>query len=328
MGSDRSPEILFEAILEMAKELGPTYSFLIFATSEVYDKVFESLRPFLKSRNVAHIDFILTPEVILMQDDPMEALRKKKNSSLVQGIKSLKKRVIQGFISCGNTGALVLASALSLPRFFQVDRPALMTFIPSVDGSISVLDVGGNVQYNASHLVCFADLGASFCRIHKNIETPKVGLLNIGIESKKGTKEHRTAYEILSQPSHRYEFIGNIEGREIFKTEFDLLVTDGFSGNILLKTIEGAGEYVIQIVKEELKKNKVSHTEELFKQLKKRLSYTEYPGAVLLGLDGLVMKCHGDASPNALKKSIETAISFIQKSLIDRMKKEMLSLSR
>lgn len=308
MGSDSAPQALFEAVLRAQIQFDTSYHFLVFANDEVITS--------LQSYQQGNIEFHLSPEVITMRDEPVQSVRKKKGSSLVQGIRALKKKNIDAFVSAGNTGALIASSTLSLPRFQNIRRPALIATIPTENGHVVVLDIGGNVMCKAAHLVRFADLGAAFERIYHNITTPRVGLLNVGAESKKGTHELRQAYQLLQEHSQNFQFMGNIEGREVFQGKVNVLVTDGFSGNVLLKTTEGVAFFILEF----LKKNFSAGLADVIKQLDQRFSYDEYPGALLLGVEGVVVKCHGDASAKALFNGIKAASSYVQQQLIPKMK--------
>jgi glycerol-3-phosphate acyltransferase PlsX len=314
MGGDRPPESLFKAIQQAALE--SKLSFVVYANKETYQAVKEEAES-LSDR----VQFILSPEVITMQDDPLQAIRRKKKSSLVQGIRALKKKEIAALVSIGNTGALLACATLTLPLLPEVKRPALAALLPVEKGNVAVLDVGGTVQCKAAHLVRFAKLGASFKRVKDAIQVPRVGLLNIGGESKKGTAEHRLAYEMLEKMAHHehaFQFIGNVEGRDVFQGKADVVVTDGFTGNVLLKTAEGMALFML----DHFKRKFSSHS--AWRDIQKRFSYTEYPGAILLGVEGVVMKCHGDASTGTLLKGIQEACAQAQGRFIERFKKDYL----
>lgn len=287
MGSDSSPSVLYEAVQELKND---TCELVVFATPDITR------------------EGVSVTEVISMEDDPLAAIRLKKDSSLAVGLRYLKEKKIDAFISCGNTGALVAGSTLLLPLLPGVERPALLAVFPTQKKSLVVIDVGGNLSNKADLLVQFAHMGAAYQRCSEGIENPIIGLLNIGSESKKGTPEVREAYEILQK--QKIQFAGNIEAREIFQGKIDVLVTDGFTGNVLLKTCEGLASFIFE-----------SHPNEA---LQKTFSYDEYPGAIVCGVDGLVIKCHGQATKKALKNSILGAINLLKRNLITQLKSSLL----
>lgn len=316
MGSDNSPLLLHEAVQKASEHVDAGATFVVFATPEVI----EQLKMPPRSSGSNKITYHVVSEVIVMSDEPLTAIRRKKNSSLVQGIRCLKKKKIDAFISTGNTGALIACASLSLPMLPNIKRPALLAVLPAQEGTVAVLDVGGNVSCKAHHLVQFAQMGAAYQRAASGIAVPKVGLLNIGVESKKGTSEVRQAYQVLSEFSTKHlEFLGNIEGREVFEGKVDVLVTDGFSGNVFLKTTEGVAAFIF----DRLQGSSSTDVFQALPEIKQQFRYEEYPGAILCGIDGLVMKCHGNSSPRAIFHAIKGVIHLLQNRLIDRIKEQL-----
>ena len=322
MGSDRSPQLLFEAIQQAACELPATATLIAIATPELISSLQTSFSSSFSSSNLAasssaKIEFAPAEEIVTMEESPLAAIRSKKRSSLAVGISLLKKRSINAFISAGNTGALIGFARLLLPMLPGIQRPALLAVIPTITGSVAVLDVGANVSCKASQLVEFAQLGITYQRHMQNIPNPSAGLLNIGVEAGKGTVELREAYQILEQQrlEGKINFIGNVEGREVFQGKVDVLVTDGFTGNVFLKTSEGVSAFVFEWLKgaltsdssKEIKKETEKETGEILSTLKKRFDYTEYPGAILCGVEGIVIKCHGNAGSKAIINGIKRA---------------------
>lgn len=321
MGSDRAPQVLFDAALQAAKQLDDSHTLVVFADQDTIHSLSDLKKPFSASPSSAVIEFFPVKEFIAMHDEPLVAVRKKKHSSLVQGIKLLKKKssdALDALVTAGNTGALVAAATLNLPLLHSIRRPAILASLPTESGHVSIIDVGGNVACKAPHLVGFAKLGACFEVICQGIVDPKVGLLNVGAESKKGTHEHRQAYQALSKQDHFFQFAGNVEGRDIFQGKVNVLVTDGFTGNILLKTSEGVASYILEF----LKKNTAGapHLQHLLQQMQSHFSSSDYPGAILLGIEGIVVKCHGDSSPKALFNGIKAAVSYVEADLIAKLK--------
>lgn len=311
MGSDSSPSLLFEAVIEAANKFGPQV--------ELHAFVSEGTSFPQKMENVIlHV----TDEVIEMEDAPLEAIRRKKNSSLVTGIRLLKKGGLDAFVSLGNTGALIAASTLNLPLLPGIRRPALLATLPAPIGRISILDVGGSVSYTAEHLISFALMGACFESVQFGVKRPLIGLLNVGTESKKGTEEHRRAYqrlEEISKKSEEIEFIGNLEGSEVFQGKAQVVVTDGFTGNVLLKSAEGIAAYILDYLRQ-------TELRDQLKALESRFSVDEYAGAILLGVEGVVIKCHGRSSAKALFNGIQAAYSYVQKGLILELKEQLRAI--
>lgn len=329
MGSDRSPQVLFDAVIQAAKQFDSSVTFVVFTTQEAVDALSDLQKQVTGSFSIARIKFELVQDVITMRDEPVQSIRQKKNSSLVQGIRLLKKKGLDAFVTAGNTGALIACATLTLPLLPGIRRPALLATLPTEEGQVAVLDVGGNVLCKAAHFVHFAELGAAFQRIHFGLAAPRIGLLNIGNESKKGTLEHRQAYQLLQTLSNNkphLQFIGNIEGREVFQDKVDVLVTDGFTGNVLLKTSEGVAFFILDFLRRSLATSPVSQVQHILQQLQAHFSYTEYPGAILLGVDGVVVKCHGDSSSKAMYNSIKAAATYVEQQLIVKLKAELTSL--
>lgn len=323
MGGDSSPILLFDAVLQAAQSLGAQITWVVFATQSIVDEISQSA----SSSLISSIEFHIAQEVITMDDEPIGAIRRKKNSSLVIGMRLLRKKGLDAFVSAANTGALIAYATLFLPHIAEIKRPALLAVLPTLKGSVAVVDVGGNVSSKSHHLVQFAQMGAAYIRCCHGIPIPTIGLLNIGVESKKGTSNVKLAYQALQElvyPKSLFHFIGNIEGREVFQGKVDVLVTDGFSGNIFLKTSEGVSSFIIDL----LKQNLSVHSEALSsaaKMLNQRLNYEESQGAILCGIDRLVIKCHGSTSTNGMYNALVGAVSLVKNQFITQFK-EQLSL--
>lgn len=311
LGSDLPPNDLLKAIFAFSKDLGPKVQIVLFGTPALFQR---------KRPPSDNISFHLVSEVITMEDAPLTAIRRKKDSSICQGINMLKEGHLQAFISAGNTGALLACAALQLPSLHAVQRPALLTLFPTKERDIAVLDVGANTSYKAEHLVQFAAMGIAYQK-SRGIKVPALGLLNIGSEAKKGTPELQEAYERLlakSKKSSSFAFAGNIEGRNVFSEKIDVLVTDGFTGNVFLKTAEGIAAMILEELEGQMKGSLAG--------IKQRLLYSEYPGALLCGVDGIVIKCHGGSTPQSFISSITTAARLVQHSFLDQVQKELKKL--
>ncbi|MCC6127799.1 MAG: phosphate acyltransferase PlsX [Chlamydiae bacterium] len=252
------------------------------------------------------LSYCSAAEVIEMSDAPLTAVRRKKGSSMCVGLRLLKEHKIDVFISAGNTGALVSAAKVILGMQPGRSRSALITLMPTEKTSMAVLDVGANLEAKASHLVEFAFLGAGFQK-ERGIDRPTVGLLNVGSEPIKGTSELRAAYELLKkQKNLPFDFVGNIEGSLAFRGDVDVLVTSGFIGNVFLKTSEGAAHFLLKELSRHIPKDVLKP---YLARLLRTLNYEEHPGAILAGVRGRVIKCHGSSSSQSFVSAIETIIS-------------------
>lgn len=332
MGSDNSPHFLFNAVLQAAERLGVSCTLVVMATKPVIDQLSPLAAQCRQSENHASIIFKVVVDSISMTDEPLGAVRHKKGSSLMVGMRMLKKHSIDAFVSCGNTGALVAGAAISLPRLGGVSRPALLAMLPTEKGSVAVLDVGGNISYKAHHLVQFAYLGSAYQRAIHGIEIPRVGLLNVGLESKKGTKDVRQAYDLLRSHCQelitggmtpQMDFIGNVEGGGVFKGEVDVLITDGFTGNVLIKTAEGVASLIFNSLIKICQHDTTIKLEQVLSQLQLQFNHADYPGAIICGIDGIVIKVHGSASTKAFLSSILAAADCIQKQVITLIKQQL-----
>lgn len=319
MGSDHSPHVLFEAVLQAKNALQEGCTLLVIATHSVVNE--------LKLRHPPDscIEYRAVSEAIAMSDDPVPAVTRKPESSIVVGIRLLKKKKIDAFVSAGNTGALLASALLHLPRLPGIQRPALLAMMPSIHGSMAVLDIGGNVSCKAHHLVQFAQMGAIFQTCYQGIEAPKVGLLNVGVEPKKGTSVMRQAYQILSE-NKQINFIGNIEGREVFQKPIDVVVTDGVTGNVMLKTSEGIAAFIFDYLQNELQEAPSEQLKRAIKNAKGFFSTSEFSGAILCGVEGLVIKCHGNVSAKRMATAIVETTHLVKNELIAKMKSELMKL--
>lgn len=311
LGSEVPSNKLLESIFSFAEELDPKVHLTLFGTPELFDAMHASR---------ANILLHSVKEVIAMDEDPLKAIRRKRDSSLCLGIRMLKEGHLQAFISSGNTGALMASAKIELPALPHVDRPALMTLLPTQKDEVAVLDVGANTSYNASHLMQFASMGVAYQK-SRGVQTPRVGLLNIGSEAKKGTPEHQQAYnelQLLAQKKNAsFSFAGNIEGRDVFHGDIDVLVTDGFTGNVFLKTAEGISAVILEELQSLASEECSPHLKGVLAEMRQRLHYAEYPGAILCGVQGIVIKCHGNSSPQSVTRSITIAARLVQHSFLE-----------
>ncbi len=269
------------------------------------------------------IEIVHATEIIEMTDSPSEAARKKKDSSMVRAMKLHKEGLADGVVSAGNSGAMMATSLFVLGRIKGVLRPAIAITFPTKSGSEIILDVGANTDCDAKHLVQFAELGSMYSQFIDKIDNPRVSLLNIGEEDKKGNELTKEVHKLLTSDAD-VNFIGNIEGKDVLKGITDVIVCDGFTGNVMLKTVEGAALAIFEILKEQFAKDWVAKIGALlslpvFNYLKKKLDHTEYGGALLIGLKGIPIVSHGRSNSKAIKNAIKlasrlAATDFIQRS--------------
>jgi glycerol-3-phosphate acyltransferase PlsX len=306
MGNENSPSVLFSHLLDFYKHHEHECNIIFFGDSKAFAKCELSS------------NYVINEEIIFMEDNPLTAIRRKKNSSLITGLSYLKDGKIDAFVSAGNTGALMAGAKLFVSPIKGVIRPALIALLPTKKSPLAVLDVGANVTNSVEQLTQFAIIGTAFQNT-RSIKKPKVGLLNIGEEEKKGTSLIQKAYQQLKNIASRYnfEFVGNIEGKEAFQGNVDVLITEGFSGNIFLKTAEGVANFILESIKndEKISKN--------YQKLHKKLHYEEYPGALLSGIDGIIIKCHGYSSSTAIINGIKGALSLLEKDFLSNLKKTL-----
>ncbi len=320
MGSETSCEPLIKAVLELKNKNLITSSFILIGTNEVknrFDKHFSN-------EQYKDIEFLESKTSISMEEDPLLAVRRKKDSSMAVGMRLLNDKKADAFISTGNTGALMTSAKMYLSLLPTISRPSLLALFPTKKHLIAVLDVGANISNESQYLIQSAVMGIAFKHAIEE-KKPKIALLNIGTEEIKGTNEIKKAfYEIKNiekDKSDIFEFTGNIEGKDIFDGNIDVLVTDGFTGNVFLKTSEGIASYILDNLHENISEKEFSHIKPILKDLQKHLHYSEYPGALLCGTDGIVIKCHGYSNPHAIMNAIIGVEEFCKKNLIDSMKR-------
>ena len=267
-----------------------------------------------------------TTEVITNDDIPTKAIKTKKDSSMVVGFNTLKQNCGDVFISCGNTGALLTGATLILGRIPGIDRPALAPVIPTKKGGALLIDAGFNTVCRPINYLQFGVMGSIYMKEMFNIEKPRVGLINVGSEEIKGNETIRQAYALLSNSN--INFVGNVEGRDLPNGDVDVAVCDGFVGNVLLKFMEGVGAFIHEGLKEVYYKNFISKFFALLvrnelKKFKKKLDYEEYGGAPVLGINGTVIKCHGNSNAKSFKKSMLKAYSFAKSTIMEQIKHEI-----
>lgn len=320
MGGDNSPDEIIKGCVQTVDELE---SEIILIGDE--SKINEKVKDFYGKDSIAEVNPKLTvknaSEVISNHESPTEAIRSKKDSSMVVGFKMLKDGEGDVFISAGSTGAFMAGGLLLVGRIKGIDRPALCPILPSHSGKgFMLIDSGANTNCRPNNLLQFAQMGSVYMKNVKHVENPVVGLLNIGAEEGKGNDLMKETYAKLDE-DESINFYGNVEGRYMFDDDVDVVVTDGFTGNVALKTIEGMGLMITKLLKEELTKSWWSSFLTLLlkpylKKFKKRMDYSEYGGALLLGIKKPMVKCHGSANAKIVKFTLHQAEEFAKNNVV------------
>jgi glycerol-3-phosphate acyltransferase PlsX len=275
--------------------------------------------------NQERITILHTSEVILGTDEPVRAVRRKKTASMVLAAQQVADGNADACISAGNTGALMAAGLFVVGRIEGIERPALTPTLPTIGGEgFLLLDVGANVDAKPEHLLQYAIMGSIYSEKVRGITNPRVGLLNIGTEEKKGTELTKQAFELLK--SANLNFVGNVEARDLLDGAADVVVTDGFTGNMVLKTVEGTALSMFKMLKTTLMsslKSKLAAAvlKPEFKTLKNTLDYSEYGGAGLFGLKAPVIKAHGSSNGQAVFSAIRQTREMVEKDVVGLIKK-------
>lgn len=319
IGGDYPPEVLIEELLLIEEPLDPLPHLVFLAPAHTLVN-FEEILKRISSKY--EVSFVETKDTISMEDNPLSSVRLKKNSPSLVALTMLKDKQIDAVVSTGNTGALIGGAMLILKMIKGIKRPGLLAILPTLLKPLVVIDVGANVTCNANHLMQFARIGIAYQKC-SGISHPKVALLNIGAEKEKGRVEMREAYkklQLLDEESSNPIFMGNIEGKEAFKGKIDVLVTDGFSGNIFLKTAEGMTSFILDKLIEE---NLQQPEKRAYNKLMHQLNYAEYPGALICGIEGIVIKCHGYSNAKAIHSGIQGAINLVKSKFLENLKKQL-----
>ena len=285
---------------------------------EFYGKTLEEISPRLKIQNAT--------ETIEMEDTPTLAIKRKKDSSMVVGFKMLKEGQGDVFISAGNSGALLTGATLLVGRIKGIDRPALAGILPAYKSRLVLIDAGSNTNCKPINLLQFAQMSSIYIRNTFGVESPKIGLLNIGTEETKGNELVRESYHLLKEKSEELNinFVGNVEGRDAFSGEIDAIVTDGFTGNVFLKTTEGLGKFVKRTLSESLMHNILTKICAIpclpaINRFKKTMDYKSYGGALFLGVKKPVVKAHGSSDATLFEFTLKQAEQFVNNKTVDNL---------
>jgi len=320
MGGDFSPQEPIKACLDVIKETDVEIHLI--GDQEVIKREIDKYTP----SNLESIHIHHTKETVKMDEEPLEIIKKKNRSSMRIAIEMLKQGEVDAAVSAGNSGAMVAASIFLLNRVKGIDRPAIATIMPSLTGKVLLIDAGANSVCKAFNLVQFAIMGFLYLKNYLLIKEPKIAILSNGQEDSKGTEITRQANELLKKSSLNYQ--GYIEGENVYKGDVDIIVCDGFVGNILLKVSEGVIETLKAALKHEIERSFFSRvgyiiSKRSLSSFKSRFDYSEYGGAPLLGVNGTVFICHGKSSANAIKNGIKQAARHVEKNIISTLKEEL-----
>lgn len=317
MGGDNAPEAIVNGCIDAIKSQDG-FDIVLIGDSNKIEKIVK------KRRFSGHrLEIIHAQEIITNEDIPTNAIRRKKKSSMVVGFNLLKEKKGDVFISAGNTGALLTGALLILGRLKNVDRPALGAVIPTRNGKALLIDAGLNSTCKPINYLQFAVFGSIYMRELFKINNPRIGLLNMGTEARKGTEILRQAYELLSKS--KLNFLGNIEGKDLPEGKVDVAVCDGYVGNVLLKFFEGAGSYMFALVKGIFKKTIFSKLSFFFvmkdmKEFKKTIDPDECGGAPILGINGIVIKSHGNSNDRTVKNVVIKAYTLVKNQVFEKIK--------
>lgn len=321
MGGDFGPKPIIEGVIEALKTT--KFNAVLAGESKI-------LKPLVPQHLEKYISYLEASEVVSMEDGATEAL-KKKESTIYKAIELLKAKEVKAVVSAGHSGATMSLATLRVGRLKNVSRPAIATLMPNVLGRKTlVLDVGANVDCKAEHLFQFAVMGEAYAKEILKIKNPKIGLLSNGEEKSKGNEITKEAYTLLSKLD---SFVGNAEGNQVFDGSVDVVICDGFVGNILLKTSEGVADAITKIIKKHVKKSPIAIAgsllmKKVFKTLKQQVDYDEYGGAPLLGVDGCVIISHGKSNAKAIKNAIFQALNFADSNINEVIKDELSNFAR
>lgn len=319
MGGDHAPQEAVEGAVIAAGEWADITVILVGDTAR--------LEPLIQGNKPANLELRHTSETIEADDEPVKAVRRKKDASMVVAGRMVKEKEADAMISAGNTGALMATGLLVVGRIPGIERPALAPMLPTTDGEgILALDLGANMDATAEQLVQYAIMGSLYRSKVHGLREPRVGLLNVGTEAMKGNEVAKTAFPLLEQAPIR--FVGNVESRDVLRKPCDVVVCDGFAGNIMLKSMEGTAAVIFSALKEEFTRTwytklAAAIVKKGLGQFRKKLDYTEHGAAPLLGINGLVLKSHGSSNALAFKNAVRQARIALKNDLVRSISTEI-----
>jgi len=319
MGGDQAPHEIVAGAIDAARSLN---------LQIILVGIQESIENELEKHDIKNLPIFIQPaaEVVTMEDSPSKAMRRKRESSIAVGLRLVRDGRAQGFISAGNSGATMAIAMVTLKKLRGIDRPAIVTCLPTLKEPVTILDVGGNVDCTPLHLAQFAIMGSVYAQRVLNRQFPKIGLLSNGAEESKGNELTRGTHELLKNSPLNY--LGSVEGRDIFSGKVDVIVCDGFVGNIVLKTSEGVALAITSILREELTASLTRKTGAWLcrpglKKMKQQVDYAEYGGAPLLGINGNCFIAHGSSCRKAVKNGIRLCAEFFEQQVNEHLLEEL-----
>jgi len=315
MGGDRGPDEVVSGAIQAVKETDLNVT--LFGDEQQIQAALSKY-----SRHLDRIHIVHTSQVVDMDEQPFDAVRKKKDSSIMRAFALHKEGKVDAVVSAGNSGATMAAAIKYLGRLEKVSRPGIAGIYPTLKGPVVMMDVGANVDCRPQHLFQFGIMASAFSTVLFGVENPRIGLLSIGEEGGKGNVLVKKSHELFQKSSLNY--IGNVEGRDTFIGNVDVIVCDGFVGNVCLKLSEGLAEAVLAMLGGEIAKSfkaKIGYllAKEAFDSLKKKVDYAEYGGAPLLGLNGVGIICHGRSNARAIKNAIKVAAELVRNHVNERI---------
>ena len=322
MGGDHAPEEIVKGVLEALEQYKDVER--VFFVGQT-----EAIEPLLADKNRAKIEIVPAAEVIDMADHPATAYRRKKDASITVATKLVKEGQADAVISAGSTGGQMVAALFGLGRIKGIDRPAIGCVIPTAEGGKLLVDAGANTNVTPENLQQFAQMGSIYMANVLGMVQPRVGLINNGSEETKGSDLTQAAYQLL-KADESIHFIGNIEGRDIPAGAADVMVCDGFTGNIVLKTMEGMGKTILTMLQKEVEASVKYQLGALLMKpalrgLKHRMDYAEYGGAPLLGVNGISIVCHGSSKAPAIRNAVRVTRECHEKQFVQEIKTRLES---
>jgi len=325
MGGDRAPAVPVEGAVEALELFKESFEVILVGNEELLQRQLDQ-----KGYRNQRLRIVHASQVVDMAESPTNALKKKRDSSISVGLRLQKDGAADAFVSAGNTGAVMADSLLTLKRIEGIERPAIVTIFPSRIQPVVLLDAGANVDSKPHHLLHFALMGSIYAQQILGRENPRVGLLNIGEEPEKGNELTKASHQVLKNSP--LNFIGNVEGRDIFEGAADVVVCDGFVGNVVLKFSESIISLINSMIRTEIEKSPIRRTgaflmKGAYKNIRRTLDYAEYGGAPLLGINGVSVICHGGSSAKAIRNAINVARLTVERRVNETIKSQLPRLA-
>ena len=321
MGGDYGPEELITGALLAVKQVGVKITLV--GDGDLLQSHIDKCDE--EAQVLSSLEIVHASEVVGMDEYPVDAIRRKKDSSIMVAFELARNNKVDGVVSAGNSGATLAAALRKLGRVKNVIRPGIASMFPTLKNPVVIMDIGANVDCKSLHLYQFAVMASAFSSLY-DIHHPRVGILSIGEETGKGNSLVKETYELLDKSS--LNFIGNVEGRDVYKGDVDVIVCDGFVGNNILKVSEGLAEAIMQMLRNEIVKSPLAKIGYLlakpaFKRFQKKVDYAEYGGAPLLGISGTGIVCHGKSNSQAIKNAILVALKMVENNVNERISADL-----